>query len=113
MRTLALFLVVAVPSVSLAQHKTVLDEPAMDPSFEQPVAKHLLPPSTELKVEDEKPPALLGRWYFWVGAGAALSVLAAIIGGVAVAFSHPAPPLTKADFKCGTMCDGYVNPPLR
>lgn len=100
MRALALALVIAVPAVSFAQQKVELS-----PCYDQAVSQKLLAP-------EATPTPLLHRWQFWTVSAASLAVIAGIIAAVAYAAApHNNGPLHQSDFRCGTMCAGWLNQP--
>jgi hypothetical protein len=104
MRALALMLVVAVPSATFAQQKSLMLD---SPSYEQPVSQSLLPAG------EVKTPPLTQRWYFWAGLGTAAAVIAMVIAGFVVANQSHVELLMKSQFNCGAAraCDGWINPP--
>src|SRR5437868_4637731 len=105
MRALAVFLVVAVPSVGLAQHKTVLVDPAMVPcaslahglgpaddaprAVQAPSAR-LLPSAAPLQEAAVTAPVapLYKSWVLWTALGALTAAVAAVVIGVVVASSR-------------------------
>jgi hypothetical protein len=109
MRALALLLVVAVPSVTLAQQKVSLDDLRDD----QPISQRLLiddafnqPPLAE----SQAPHA----WVWWtVGASSVAVALALGIAAFVLSSQHAPERLTPGDFGCSPTCSGWVNKPAQ
>lgn len=100
MRTIALALMIAVPSSGWGQ---VVTSPSY-PQSDAPVTASLVPPETTQVVE-VSPPALYQRWYFWTGVGATLTGV--IVSAVLVSLASSKPPLTQSQV-CGGRCDACI-----
>ena len=100
MKTIALALLVTVPSLGWAQ---VVNSPAF-PQADAPVATSLLPRLTPQVVEVTRP-ALYQSWYFWTGVGAV--VTGAVVAAVLLSMSSK-PRTVSENTLCGGHCDACV-----